>query len=174
MPWSLFFECWVLSFFTLLFHLHQEARQFLFAFCRKGDVTSIPLPHPLVWNWSCFLHIHLSPNMFPHLLFYNDPSVCCAFISYILIQFFCSIFLCPLLHPTSFPLLLPTLLLINMLNSQRKYILSPGLSWSPVFSATGLLERNISSCSCCAPQVEGIPLARPHHPLRLSPAGARA
>ena len=35
MPWYLFFECWVLSqfFFTLLFHFHQEALQFLFAFC---------------------------------------------------------------------------------------------------------------------------------------------
>ena len=36
MPWSSFFECWVLSqIFTFLFHLHQEALQFLFTFCHK-------------------------------------------------------------------------------------------------------------------------------------------
>ena len=75
---------------------------------------------------------------------------------------------------TPFPHLLPTLLLRNMLNSQRKYILSPGLSSSPAFSATRLLEGNISSCSWCAPHVEGIPLAPPHCPLHLSPAGAQA
>ena len=35
-----FFECWVLSFFTLLFYF-QEALQFLFAFCHKGGVICI-------------------------------------------------------------------------------------------------------------------------------------
>ena len=38
MPWSSFFECWVLS---QLFHFHQEALQFLFIFCRKGGVICI-------------------------------------------------------------------------------------------------------------------------------------
>ena len=35
MPWSSFFECWVLS---QLFHSHQESLQFLFSFCHKGGV----------------------------------------------------------------------------------------------------------------------------------------
>ena len=39
MPWSSFFEGWVLNqFFTLLFHFHQKTFQFLFAFCHKGGV----------------------------------------------------------------------------------------------------------------------------------------
>ena len=42
MPWSLFFEHWVLSqVFIILFHFHQEALWLLFAFCHKGDVISI-------------------------------------------------------------------------------------------------------------------------------------
>ena len=41
-PWSLFSECWVLSqLFTLLFHFHQEALQFLLTFCHKGGVICI-------------------------------------------------------------------------------------------------------------------------------------
>ena len=41
-PWSLFSECWVLSqLFTLLFHFHQEALQFLLTFCHKGGVIYI-------------------------------------------------------------------------------------------------------------------------------------
>ena len=42
MPWSSFSECWALShFFTLHFHLHQEAFEFLFTFCHKGGVICI-------------------------------------------------------------------------------------------------------------------------------------
>ena len=42
MSWSLFSECWVLSqLFTLLFHFHQEALYFFFAFCHKGGVICI-------------------------------------------------------------------------------------------------------------------------------------
>ena len=42
MPWSSFFECWVLGhFFFTLFHLLQEALQFLFAFCLKGGVICV-------------------------------------------------------------------------------------------------------------------------------------
>ena len=41
MPWSSFFECWVLSqFFTLLVHFHQEALEF-FTFCHKGGVICV-------------------------------------------------------------------------------------------------------------------------------------
>ena len=32
---------WMLRVFTLLFHFHQEALQFLFAFCHKGGVICI-------------------------------------------------------------------------------------------------------------------------------------
>ena len=40
MPWSLFFECWLLSsFFTLLFH--QKALYFLFTFCHKGKKKKV-------------------------------------------------------------------------------------------------------------------------------------
>ena len=43
MPWSSFFECWALSqdFFTLHFHFHQAAFEFLFTFCHKGGVICI-------------------------------------------------------------------------------------------------------------------------------------
>ena len=41
-PWSSFFESWVLSqIFTLLFHFHQEALEFFFTFCHKGGVIYI-------------------------------------------------------------------------------------------------------------------------------------
>ena len=37
--WYSFFEYWVLSqVFTLLFHPHQEALQFLLTYCRKGGI----------------------------------------------------------------------------------------------------------------------------------------
>ena len=42
MLWSSSSECWVLSqLFTLLFHFHQEALQFLFTFCHKGGVICL-------------------------------------------------------------------------------------------------------------------------------------
>ena len=46
MPWFSFSECWALSqqswlFFTLFFHFHQEAFEFLFTFCHKGGVICI-------------------------------------------------------------------------------------------------------------------------------------
>ena len=42
MPWPSFSECWALShFFTLLFHFHQEAFEFVFTFCHKGGVICI-------------------------------------------------------------------------------------------------------------------------------------
>ena len=48
LPWSdgtgchmLVFWNWVLSQLTLLFHFHQEAHEFFFTFCHKGDVICI-------------------------------------------------------------------------------------------------------------------------------------
>ena len=45
-PDAMIFVFWMLSFkpvfFTLLFHFHQEALQFLFAFCHKGGVICMP------------------------------------------------------------------------------------------------------------------------------------
>ena len=42
MPLSSFTECWILSsFFTLFFHFHQKALQFLFTFCHKSGVLCI-------------------------------------------------------------------------------------------------------------------------------------
>ena len=42
MPWSSFFECWVLSqLFSVFIHFHQEAFLFFFTFCHKGGVICI-------------------------------------------------------------------------------------------------------------------------------------
>ena len=43
-PDAMIFVFWMLfyaRFFTLLFHVHQEALQFLFAFCHEGGVICI-------------------------------------------------------------------------------------------------------------------------------------
>ena len=101
MPWSLFFECWVLSqFFHSLFHLHQEAVWFLFTFCHKGCHLH---------NWGCWyfsqqswfqLVLHPTQNFFhsffPSILFSGSNfhhsvfQVTCPFfcISYSAIDFF--------------------------------------------------------------------------------------
>ena len=49
MPWSSFLECWFLS---QLFHVHQEAPQFLFAFCHNCGVICI---HRVIDISSCNL-----------------------------------------------------------------------------------------------------------------------
>ena len=40
-PDAMILVFWMLSFFTLLFHFHQEALQFFFTFCHKGGVICI-------------------------------------------------------------------------------------------------------------------------------------
>ena len=40
-PDAMIFVFWMLSFFTLLFHFHQEAISFFFTFCHKDGVTCI-------------------------------------------------------------------------------------------------------------------------------------
>ena len=99
-------ECWVLAnFFTLLFHIHQEAFEFLFTFCHKGGVICISEV------------IDISPSNLDSSLCFSSPAFLMMYSAYKLnkqgdnIQPWCtsfpiwnqSVVPCPVLTVASWP-----------------------------------------------------------------------